>query len=146
MNPVYKSVIDVTADAIDANGHVNNVTYVQWMQDVAIRHSNTVGGDVAAREAGGTWVVRAHHVEYLASAFAGERIEVSTWVADFRRVRSLRKYEFRRESDGVLLVRGETDWVFVHVETGRPLAITPGMIEAFTKPLPNSRFPEVNPG
>ena len=25
--------------AIDANGHVNNVQYVQWMQDAAIAHS-----------------------------------------------------------------------------------------------------------
>jgi acyl-CoA thioester hydrolase len=40
-----------------------------------------------------------------------------------RRVRSLRKYEFIRKSDGKLLVKGEMDWVFVDSKTGRPLPI-----------------------
>jgi acyl-CoA thioester hydrolase len=44
-------------------------------------------------------------------------------VENIRRVRSLRKYEFTRKNDGKVLVKGETDWVFVDVKTGRPLAI-----------------------
>jgi acyl-CoA thioester hydrolase len=70
-----------------------------------------------------TWVVRSHLIEYLSPAFVGDEIEVRTWVANIRRVRSLRRYEFIRKADGKLLVKGETDWVFVDAETGRPLGI-----------------------
>lgn len=42
---------------------------------------------------------------------------------NIRRVRSLRKYEFIRKSDGKILVKGETDWVFVDTANGRPLPI-----------------------
>jgi acyl-CoA thioesterase FadM len=35
--------------------------------------------------------VRSHLVEYLRPAFEGQRIRVSTWVANLRRVRSLRR-------------------------------------------------------
>ena len=30
-----------TPEVVDGNGHVNNVAYVQWMQDAAIRHAGT---------------------------------------------------------------------------------------------------------
>jgi acyl-CoA thioester hydrolase len=47
-------------------------------------------------------------------------------------VRSLRKYEFARKSDGKILVKGETDWVFVEVKSGRPLAIPDDVIKVFS--------------
>jgi len=120
---IFRHRFIVPADAIDQNGHVNNVVFVQWMQDVAIRHSGTVGGLAAMRAAGGMWVVRSHQIEYLNPAFAGDAIEAATWVSDFQRVRSLRQYRFTRPSDGKLLAKGQTDWVFVNAATGRPCAI-----------------------
>jgi acyl-CoA thioester hydrolase len=114
---------DVPAGAIDGNGHVNNVEYVRWMQEAAVRHFESAGGEPLMDAAGATWVVRSHHVEYLRPALAGERIRVRTWVHDFRRVMSLRKYEFSRATDGTALARGETEWVFVDTATGRPKSI-----------------------
>jgi acyl-CoA thioester hydrolase len=46
-------------------------------------------------------------------------------------VRSLRKYEFVRKADGKTLVKGETDWVFVDVQSGRPLAIPQEVVDVF---------------
>ena len=68
-------------------------------------------------------MVREHRIEYLLPAYEGEEIEVRTWVENIRRVRSLRKYEFARKSDSKILVKGETDWVFVDTKTGSPLPI-----------------------
>src|SRR5512141_2089750 len=113
----------IPENAIDGNGHVNNVMYVQWMQDAAIRHFDSLGGTGLMSAAHATWVVRSHKIEYLSPAFAGEEIEVRTWIANLRRVRSLRRYEFVRQSDQTVLVRGETEWVFVDVATGRPISI-----------------------
>lgn len=119
---IYSKTINIPKSAIDKNGHVNNVTYVQWMQDIAVEHYASIGG-VAAQGENATWVVREHKIEYFMPAFESEEIEIKTWVEDIRRVRSLRKYEFIRKRDGRVLVKGETDWVFVDINTGRPLAI-----------------------
>jgi len=54
-------------------------------------------------------------------------------VENIRRVRSLRKYEFIRKSDGKVLVKGETDWVFVDVKTGSPYAVPDEVIKVFSK-------------
>jgi acyl-CoA thioester hydrolase len=125
----------VSPDVVDGNGHVNNVAYVQWMQDVAIGHATAAGCTRATEALGATWVARSHKVEYLRPAFAGDRIVARTWVADFRRVRSLRRYEFVRVTDGARLAQGETDWVFVDTNTGRPRAI-PETIQQLFEPSP----------
>jgi acyl-CoA thioester hydrolase len=118
--------------AIDDNDHVNNVEYVRWMQEAAVRHFAAVGGNELMAAAGATWVVRSHRIEYLRPALRGEGIRVRTWVEDFRRVMSLRKYEFARSEDGTTLARGETEWVFVDAQTGRPKSIPEEIQALFT--------------
>ena len=130
LSPIYKKAFVIPQAAIDENGHVNNVTYVQWMQDIAVEHYASIGG-IQAQGPDATWVVRSHRIGYFLPAFVGEEIEIRTWVENIQRVRSMRKYEFIRKSDGKTLVKGETDWVFVDVQSGRPLAIPQGVVEVF---------------
>ena len=122
ISPAYSKIFIIPESAIDKNGHVNNVVYVQWMQDIAVEHYASIGG-IAAQGPDSTWVVREHRIEYFLPSFLGEEIEIKTWVENIRRVRSLRKYEFIRKADEKVLVKGETDWVFVDLKTGSPRAI-----------------------
>jgi acyl-CoA thioester hydrolase len=131
MEAVYQFNLIVPDDVVDENRHVNNVAYVKWMQDAAIRHSEATGCTQATLASGATWVVRTHVIEYHRPAFAGEEITVLTWVANFRKVRSLRRYKFIRVKDHAVLARGETDWVFVDAKTGRPRAIPDHIKNAF---------------
>ena len=131
LNPVYTYEFTVPSDALDENGHVNNVRFVQWMQEAAVRHYESIGGIPLTQAIGATWVVRSHNIEYLRPAFAGDQIEVRTWVVNIRRVRSLRRYRFIRVADGKLLVKGETDWVFVDAKTGVPRLVPEQIINIF---------------
>lgn len=132
VSSIYSKTFLIPATVIDGNGHVNNVAYVQWMQDIAIEHYESIGGLSPMQQVGATWVAREHKIEYLLPAFQNDEIEVRTWVENVRRVRSLRKYEFVRKSDGRTLVKGETDWVFVDAETGRPIAIPQEVFAVFS--------------
>lgn len=132
MSAIYRFPITVPSSAIDRLGHVNNVVYVQWMQDAAVSHSNHVGCTQMSQDAGASWVARTHQIEYLRPAFAGEEIHVLTWVGDFRKVRSTRKYQFVRTSDEVVLATAATDWVYVNLETGKPISIPAAIQELFT--------------
>ncbi|MHB8138647.1 MAG: acyl-CoA thioesterase [Smithellaceae bacterium] len=135
MQPIYRYEFTVPEEAEDQNGHVNNVEYLRWMQDAAMKHSDTVGCSQATEAAGATWVVRAHKIEYFKPAFAGDRIVVETWIADFRRVQSLRKYKILRPADKAVLAEGETNWVFVDAQKGTLRSI-PGAVKATFEPLP----------
>jgi len=132
MPQIFQYKLTVPEDAVDVNGHVNNLEYLRWMQSAAVLHSDSQGCTKATTDAGATWVVRTHHVEYLRPAFAGEHLIVLTWVSDFRRVQSLRKYKIIRVEDNAVLVRGETDWVFVDAKTGRLRSIPQNVINSFT--------------
>ena len=76
-------------------------------------------------------MVRSHHVEYLQPTFAGDRIVVLTWVSNLRKASSLRKYLLLRETDRAVIARGETNWVFVDAQTGRPTAIPKEVFSLF---------------
>lgn len=123
MDPVYRFEIQVTAEHVDRNRHVNNVVYIQWMQDAAVAHAKASGCTHASQAVGATWVVRTHQIEYLSPAFSGDKLTLLTWPSNFHRVRSMRKYKFIRETDHAIVARAETDWVFVNAETGRPQSI-----------------------
>jgi acyl-CoA thioester hydrolase len=137
---VFVYEFEVGPSAVDANGHVNNVEYVRWMQDAAVRHADDTGCTAATKDAGATWVVRSHQVEYRRPAFAGDRVQVMTWVADFRRAFSLRKYKFVRPVDNTVLAEGQTDWAYVDTTTGRPQTIPPH-IQAMIDLLPEGPQP-----
>jgi acyl-CoA thioester hydrolase len=133
MTGVFSKSFDVPSDAIDANGHVNNIAYIQWMQDIAIDHSTAVGWPMARYfEAGFTWVARSHFIEYLRPAFAGEAISVHTWIGGMSARQSPRRYLFVRDEDRKLLAKAETMWVCVDTLKGRPIAVPEAMLAAFT--------------
>ena len=142
MAQIYRYELTVPDAAVDINGHVNNLEYLRWMQDAAILHSDSQGCTRITTAAGAIWVVRMHHVKYLHPAFAGEQIIVLTWVSDFRRVQSLRKYRVIRVQDNAVLVEGETDWVFIDAKTGRLRTIPKNIIAVF-EILPKEREAEI---
>jgi len=123
MSTIYTREFVVSEGILDENGHANNVAYVQWMQDIAVLHSNDAGCTRATREAGAIWVARSHQIEYLRPAILGDTLSVSTWVVNFRRAISLRRYKFIRQKDNTVLANGETDWVFLDAKTRRPIKI-----------------------
>ncbi len=129
---IYTKRFPVPAEAIDLQGHVNNLTYVAWMQDVAIEHSAAAGWPMARYLAmGAGWVVRSHFIEYLRPAFLGEPIVIHTWVPRFDQRSTPRKYVFLREHDRQVLARAETQWVFVDLATGRRRPLPQELLDAF---------------
>ena len=117
---IYTYTFNIPQSVIDENGHVNNVAYVGWMQEAAILHGEAVGYKPAESA---SWFAREHHIKYFLPAFLGDEIEVRTWIAEWRRVRLHRKYEFTRLSDGNLLAEGDTDWVHVDTKSGKPISV-----------------------
>lgn len=132
MPAIFKYELTISDDAIDGQGHVNNLEYVRWMQEAAVSHSAAQGWPSSRYcETGGSWVVRSHKIEYLQALFAGEQVVVYTWVSDFRKIRSLRKYKMVRVSDNGVVALAETDWAFIGLEHRVPRRIPLDLIEAF---------------
>jgi acyl-CoA thioester hydrolase len=117
----------VTSDDIDEQGHVNNVAYLRWIQDVAVAHwLNAATDEMQARF---SWVVIRHEIDYKKQAFDGEEITAVTWVSEWTRVTCERFAEIRRGSD--LLVKSRTLWCMIDKASAKPARIERVLIERF---------------
>ena len=134
---IFSKRFAVPAEAIDVQGHVSNLAYVGWMQDVAIEHSAMVGWPMPRYlELGAGWVVRSHFIEYFRPAFAADPLGVHTWVPRFDQRSTPRRYLFVHEGDRAVLAEAETIWVFVDLTTGRRRPIPPELLQSF-EPVPD---------
>jgi acyl-CoA thioester hydrolase len=132
MPAIYHHQLTVPPSAIDGQGHANNLEYLRWMQDAAIAHSAAQGWPLDRyQQLGAGWVVRSHWIEYLAPALAGDVLTVLTWVAEFRKIRSLRKYKLIRHADHAVLAQAETDWAFIGLKHRVPRRIPDELASAF---------------
>lgn len=124
MPRIFTLSLTVPDEAVDAHGHANNLEYLRWMQEAAVRHSAAQGWPQERyMEIGESWFVRSHTIEYLRPAIAGEPVVILTWVAGFESRRSPRRYWCVRLSDKQLLAKAETMWIYVDLSTGRAIPI-----------------------
>ena len=115
---------------IDGLGHVNNLVYLRWVQDIAVAHWRSAAS--AEDQAKYYWVVLRHEIDYKRSAKPGEAIQVRTWVGTASRIKFERHTEIKRAEDGVLLAKALTVWCPMDRETGRPTAVSPQVRAAFS--------------
>ncbi|HKJ01224.1 MAG TPA: acyl-CoA thioesterase [Longimicrobiales bacterium] len=125
----HERVFAVAAEDIDGQGHVNNLVYLRWIQDVAIEHW---GGAARPRDQASTaWVVVRHEIDYLKPALLGDEVVARTWVEVWKGATSERHTELERRGDGVMLARGRTVWCALDAVTRRPKRVTSEMSEPF---------------
>jgi len=131
--PLYRKTFTVPDSAIDFNGHVNNLRYIEWMLSAAQEHSEAAGWPMehCIDDYGATWVARSHHFDYLRPAYVGEALELKSWIEEIRGVRALRRYEIRRMADGAKICEGQSEWIWVDAETLRPMRIPEELAACF---------------
>jgi acyl-CoA thioester hydrolase len=129
---VYTHAFTVPDSAMDVNGHVSNIAYVSWMQDAATAHTASEGWTLDRyRAQRAIWVVRTHTIDYLRPAFAGDHLEMFTWIASVRDCQSRRKYLLAKAGERAVIARAETLWICVDPESGRPKRVPEEFISAF---------------
>ena len=134
MPAIFEWTHTVANADLDGLGHANNISYVKWMQSAALAHSAVQGWPVEAySELGCGWVVRSHFIEYLSPALLGDTIIVRTWVADMKKVTSLRRFRIltTRTDKEIILARAQTDWAFIDYSAGTPKRIPPQVSSSF---------------
>ena len=128
--------IDVTDAHIDLMRHVNNVHYLQWLEDVAWDHSIHLGmAHEDYTRLGHGMVVRRHELDYIAPALLGDRVLLATWIVAADKISLHRRYQFVRESDGKTLFRGATHFVCVEIDSGRVRRMPAEFEEAYMRGL-----------
>ena len=115
---------------IDGLGHVNNVVYLRWVQDIAIAHWRAVAS--AADQEKLLWIVVRHEIDYKQPARLGDLILAKTWVGAATRIKFERHTEMLRASDGILLAKARTIWCPIDALTGKLTSVNPEVRARFS--------------
>jgi YbgC/YbaW family acyl-CoA thioester hydrolase len=133
---VNTSVFRIRHYECDANGWLRTPTLLGYMQEAAFDASAAVGWSARRyEEVGYQWFAYETQLELLKPLRYMDTLEIRTWIANFRRVRSLRNYEIYRE--GELVARGGTDWVFISATTGLLTQIPAEVIADYEREKPD---------
>jgi acyl-CoA thioester hydrolase len=123
--------VHVSADDIDRQGHVNNVVYLRWAQDVAVAHWRKLAPNESRDTIG--WVALRHEIDYKAAGFLGDELRITTWVGKLEGLSFERHTEITRVADNRVLARARTLWVPINPETGRPKRVSAEVREIFSR-------------
>lgn len=77
---IFTRPLIIKSGDIDELGHVNNIVYLRWAQEMATAH--WLARAPAQIVAGYVWVVRRHEAEYRHALALGDQIEARTWVSE----------------------------------------------------------------
>ena len=115
----------VVQEEIDALDHVNNVVYVQWIQDISAKHWNDL--IVGHSDVNIVWVVVRHEIDYKGQAVLGDQVTFKTWVGQTKGVTSVRHVEIYKGTR--LLARAATTWCMLDTTTLKPTRITESVLK-----------------
>ena len=134
----FELPIRVEEADIDALGHVNNVTYVRWVQDAAVAH--WMAAAPAGEQAALRWIVLRHEIDYRQAAHWGDEIVARTWVGTATRLRFERHTECLRVRDGCVLARARTVWCPIDAGTRRPAPVSDEVRSRFSVPAAEGKL------
>lgn len=129
----YVIDLEVLPEDIDGLGHANNAVYVTWLERCAWQHSAFLGLDIEHyRQLDRAMAVLRHEIDYLASAYLGQRLQMATWIVHSdQRLKMDRCFQLVRPHDGVTLLRARTTFVCIELSSGRPKRMPPEFIEGY---------------
>jgi acyl-CoA thioester hydrolase len=115
----FQHKIEVKAADIDDLGHVNNVVYIRWVQEVAAAHWEHSAP--AALKLKYAWVVLRHEIDYKNPAFLNDELTGLTWVG----AHSGPKFDrfVNIQSDKKVLAEAKTIWCLLDAKSFKPIRI-----------------------
>lgn len=122
---IFEKEIKVTPSDLDEQNHVNNVQYVQWIQDVAKGHWEDRASKTQKEEF--FWVVVRHEIDYKQQAFLDDEILLQTYVDQITNVTSIRHVSIKNKNTNKVLAQAKTTWCLMSHESKRPARIDENM-------------------
>lgn len=141
MSQVFEQAMTVNTEHLDVLGHVNNVNYIAWIQDIALAHTTALGLGLDQYLAmNHAMVASEHHVKYRKACLADDQLILRTWLGELSPFSSVRHYLFYRPKDRAIVFQAHTIWVCVEISTGKLKRLSPTFIQAY-QPLDASINP-----
>ena len=130
MAPPFRLDFVAEPQHIDVMGHVNNIVWAGWVQDIATAHWEAAADP--AHVAAFVWLVVRHEIDYRGNIAEGEMVTGTTWIeGQPKGAKSVRRADFTNAA-GKVIVSAATTWAMLDKETQRPVRVRPDVIAPFS--------------
>ena len=127
ISPPHSFAIGIDAADIDFMGHVNNASYLKWVQDAVVSHWQRL----APTEALAThlWVALKHEITYRKPAFLDDEVIATVVLERVQGASAFYDTVIRRGEE--ILAEVKSRWCCINAETLRPQRLAAGIVERF---------------
>jgi acyl-CoA thioester hydrolase len=126
---VFSLAITPEPTDIDENGHVNNVVYLRWVQDIATAHWRAKA-PADQRDLWG-WIALRHEIDYRRALKLHETATARTWVSETAEGPRMERFVRIDGPDGAICSQTRTTWCLIDAATGRPKRVPDWMPATF---------------
>jgi acyl-CoA thioester hydrolase len=131
---IFRLRLRIREEDIDQLGHVNNVVYLQWVQDASAAHWQQLSTHEERKWI--AWVVLRHEIDYKLPALPADLLIAETWVGETGGLKSIRHVMIKKEH-GAVIAEARTTWVPVDPVNLRPRRITPEILSILERSTDN---------
>ncbi len=139
---IYSRTYDIPYFLVDAQRNLRITSLMQYLEDMAIRHSEDCGiGLDFYEENKVAWVLAKWDIEIERYPLFTQQITITTEPWSFRNFFGFRRYEVH-DAEGALLAKANTLWIYIDMVRKKPIPVTGEIIRAFgispdsKRPLP----------
>jgi acyl-CoA thioester hydrolase len=112
---------------IDFMGHVNNASYLRWVQEAVLSHWRGLAPPDAV--AGHLWVALKHEITYRRPTFLNDEVIATVLLERVQGARAFYQTVIRRGEEVLAEVR--SSWCCVDAQTLRPARLAKNVVERF---------------
>ena len=126
---IFEYPITILPIDIDEQNHVNNISYLKWVQEVAIAHWTSVATKEMNEQY--MWVVSRHEIDYLKQAFIHTKLLAKTWVVEPDGAKSFRYVDIYDVDTNTIIAKIKTTWYLLDSKSKRPRRIDADLVSVF---------------
>ncbi|AYO76360.1 acyl-CoA thioesterase [Sphingobium yanoikuyae] len=122
--------VGIQPDDIDFMGHVNNASYLKWVQDAVLDHWRALAPAEAVAQH--LWVALKHEIIYRKPTFLDDEVIATVLLEKVQGARAFYETVIRRGEE--VLAEVKSSWCCVDASTLRPARIAREVMQHFFAP------------
>ena len=103
---------EVLSEHLDEFNHVNNIRYLEWVQEISKKHWNILSRNKKYEFQ--IWIVRSHNIVYKKRAKLGNELLLETYVKECKNYTSERIVNVLQKKNLEVIAQCKTTWCYVN--------------------------------
>jgi len=129
---MFRHAVTIESADIDEMGHVNNATYLKWVQEAVVDYWRSVAPpEAVARH---LWVALKHEITYLRPTFLQDVVVAEVIAEKVEGARAMFTTVLRRGEE--VLSEIKSSWCCLDAVTKRPARLARDVVGRFISPSP----------